>query len=449
MSSPKIRIPNDHNVFIDAAPPNGSKDALHCPIGRKGIKFNAVALASFNLTSWEPVLYDAMLVAASVEFCDHSCRRPIYCWSRTFDVSIPLHEPSRWSDQPVKTALERTLRFLTGDTWRFHFSKLVPDIGAPDTLNFAQTYPHVMAFSDGVDSKSVAGLYPKNDLVKVRVGGPAKGRPKGEPFSAIPFDVSVDNSRESSARSRGFKFSMISGLAAYLSNSKSVIVPESGQGALGPVLAELDRIYPDYRNHPAFFRKMEIFLKVLLGRDIRYEQPRLWSTKGETVSAYLQTDQANKERLLETRSCWQTRFNVRLDKKLRQCGLCSACLLRRLSFHSAGLEEAPGTYVWEDLRPDAYGLATPEGMRATKSMVEYGIAGAQHLDQLARVHEYGDLTDSLSGHACEIAIATGSAEGATRKAIDSLLEHHHAEWTNFKKDLGDASFVRAWAGDTQ
>ena len=55
------------------------------------------------------------------------------------------------------------------------------------------------------------------------------------PFTTVPYKIAAGdfNFPETSGRSRGFKFALLSGIAAYLANVRRVIVPESGQGALG------------------------------------------------------------------------------------------------------------------------------------------------------------------------------------------------------------------------
>src|ERR1700720_2862833 len=40
-------------------------------------------------------------------------------WSRSFDIELPLAEPSRW--QSLKPQLEAALRFLSSDQWSFKF----------------------------------------------------------------------------------------------------------------------------------------------------------------------------------------------------------------------------------------------------------------------------------------------------------------------------------------
>ena len=59
---------------------------------------------------------------------------------------------------------------------------------------------------------------------------------------------------------------------------------ESGQGALGPILASTGQSYPDYRVHPAFTRRIEKLFEVLTGCAPRYEYPQIWKTKGETLA---------------------------------------------------------------------------------------------------------------------------------------------------------------------
>jgi hypothetical protein len=123
---------------------------------------------------------------------------------------------------------------------------------------------------------------------------------------------------ESSARSRGFKFAMLSGIAAYLSKAQTIFVPESGQGALAPALIPVGQAYSDYRNHPLFTGRMAVLLEALFRHKVQFEFPRLWFTKGETLVAYLNAN-SNAE-WSKTRSCWQDNRHASVDGKRRQCG---------------------------------------------------------------------------------------------------------------------------------
>ena len=89
---------------------------------------------------------------------------------------------------------------------------------------------------------------------------------------------------ETTARSRGFRFALLSGIAAFLCKSHRVVLPESGQGALGPSLAPVGQAYADVRNHPLFTAKMETLVWALFDHEVHYEYPRLWQTKGQTLA---------------------------------------------------------------------------------------------------------------------------------------------------------------------
>lgn len=440
-----VREPREFHLKID--PSQIARPYRPAPDG-DSIRFDERALLSFNFGSWEPVYYDALLVAAAVEWADRKAKRGAYCWTRNLHVSVPVHEPQKWLDPAVYGSLKGVLDFLTGDRWFLEFQPLEEAFDYPrDQFDLSSRYPQVMAYSDGVDSRSVAGLYPKDALVKVRVGKIRQGRPEGEPFAAIPFEVKIRHPQDDVGRSRGFKFAMISALAARLCGSSEIIVPESGQGALGPVLVPFSRLYPDYRNHPAFFRRMENLVEQVLGISVTYQQPRLWSTKGQTIRSYLDRPEGAAHCVRDTRSCWQTRHNVSLGGRRLQCGLCSACLLRRLSFHAAGVDDAPSTYVWSDLGAASYERATPTdaGFNPTASMRGLATAGVQHLEHLARLHER-DGAGQLPSYAHQLAMATGARRDQVMKDLKSLLETHFLEWTNYKKALGPRSFVQNWAG---
>ena len=139
-----------------------------------------------------------------------------------------------------------------------------------------------MPYSDGVDSRAVSALVDnaeKGGLVRVRLGTKGADTHSGDPrerrFMSVPYQVRFDVGQrvESSARSRGFKFAVITGIAAALANVERIVVTESGQGALGPILVTLGQSHPDYRVHPAFTRRIEALFEALTGKAPHYEYP--------------------------------------------------------------------------------------------------------------------------------------------------------------------------------
>ncbi len=289
-SAYKARVPAH---AIDVVPSGAARRGRSAFNLRENFTCSTAALESYAFAQWEPVIYDAMVVAASIEYADRSFPRPKLGWSREFTVRVPVLEPLRWTDRAVYDTLQDAASFLTGDSRTFEFVLRNGETPRPpqDCLQFSITTDAVMAFSDGMDSRAVAGLTAQalgRKLVRVRVGSKVGGRPEpGEtlPFAAVPYNVKA--SGETSARSRGFKFALISGIAAYLAGASEIVLPESGQGIFGPALVTSSaQAYPDFRSHPLFTMRMERVLAALLKRPVRFVFPRIWSTKGETLKAY-------------------------------------------------------------------------------------------------------------------------------------------------------------------
>jgi 7-cyano-7-deazaguanine synthase in queuosine biosynthesis len=431
-------------------------NALRCKIG-ENVKFTTASLESYFFARWEPDAWDALLVAATVEFADRTKRRPAYTWRRHFALSIPVHNPRLWNSSKVETSLRDALEFLTGDEWRFKFIARRRDVERPEQIQLSLN-PQVEAvipFSDGLDSCAVAGLLQRsmgNKLVRIRLGsglddGKKLSRQR-KAFTRIPYDISPGEKPfvESSARSRGFKFAVISGIAAYLSNASKIIVPESGQGALGPSLVTVGQAGEDCRSHPLFTRRMETFLKALLGHDVCYQFPQIWNTKAETLRQFV--DECKDSSWEQTSSCWQQNRQSSVDGGWRHCGVCAACMLRRLSVHAAGLMEAKETYVWEDLSAPTFkaGAAAAFARRKiTPAMKEYAIAGALHLDHLAGMLDSPANAPKLDLAAYQLGESLGISEEQSRKNLDRMLHQHSREWKNFMASLGKNSFINDWA----
>ena len=93
---------------------------VRCQIA-SNIEFNIEHLESYCFADWNPTVYDALLVAAAVEFADRTQRRPALTWQREISLRIPVHDPQHWSGKAVADALRDALFVLTGDRWNIHF----------------------------------------------------------------------------------------------------------------------------------------------------------------------------------------------------------------------------------------------------------------------------------------------------------------------------------------
>ena len=421
------------------------------------LRFDAGGIETYCLAGCDAKIYDAFVLGAAVQFCDHAARRPSTNWGRDITLRVPVHHPDRWRSADVSNALHDALSLVTGDHWRIDFAQRATDFMSErqQSLDFPRSSV-VMPFSDGLDSYVVAHMLEREHadaLVPVRLGSNSLPRrraptsPTGA-FASMPWRVSYGDSGsvETSARSRGFRFALLSGVAAFLCNSRRIVLPESGQGVLGPPLTPVGQAYPDFRNHPSFGEKMEMFLSALFNHKVQYEYPQLWRTKGQTLAEFFESH-PDDTGWMGTRSCRQGARQVSVSGSLRQCGICAACLLRRMSVHAAGRCEDPESYVWEDLSATRFedGAAHAFANRRPKGALhEYAIAGVLHLDHLARLRRSPAQAAALERHAFLLSRSLDLGEEETHARLKDMLQRHEEEWRRFLDSLGSRSFVAQW-----
>jgi 7-cyano-7-deazaguanine synthase in queuosine biosynthesis len=386
---------------------------------------------------------------------DRSLRRPARRWGRRITLQLPVHDVQHWSTTSVVVTLVEALNFLTGDLWTLDFKPRKHPAPSPlqRPLRLVADAKAVMPFSDGLDSWAVA-IIEKHELgaepIRVRLSSRKTGRKPSDPhlpFAFVPYKVKAksNNQPSTTGRHRGFKFTMISAIAAYLANVNRVIVSESGQGALGPALVPVGQMYPDYRSHPLFTMRMERFVAALFGRSIRYDFPRLWFTKGETLLAANRLS-IDDDAWKKTRSCWQGNRRAGIGGERRQCGICAGCILRRVSVHAAGQFEEKQNYIWENLGVSTFEKGSaPTFSKTIKPFQQYFIAGVLHMDHLAELARSRHAQATLGRHAFELAQWRGGHHGDIAVKLRRLLEKHAEEWKSFVLSLGVESFFKPLA----
>ena len=188
---------------------------------------------------------------------------------------------------------------------------------------------------------------------------------------------------------------------------------------------------------------MHRFLSALLGTNIEYSFPRLWYTKGQTLHAYLALG-IDGDEWKTTRSCWKSAQWSSVDGQFRQCGVCAACMLRRLSVHAAGQTEPVETYIAHDLTAENLALSVPPTFdKMNAAFREYAIAGVLHMDHLADLaREDGRV--GLRRQAYEVADTLGLSVEQTEKNIREMISQHASEWSAFSASLGSESFLQNW-----
>src|SRR5690606_36460996 len=110
-------------------------------------------------------------------------RRPPQGWARHIALRIPMHDPERWRSNAVAETLQDAAEFLTGDYWTLEFPQRRSAAPAPEQspLSLPVKTQAVLPYSDGMDSRAVAGLLGRelgNGLVRVRVGAKSLDQPR-------------------------------------------------------------------------------------------------------------------------------------------------------------------------------------------------------------------------------------------------------------------------------
>jgi hypothetical protein len=188
---------------------------------------------------------------------------------------------------------------------------------------------------------------------------------------------------------------------------------------------------------------MERFLKALFGVDIEFVFPQLWHTKAQTLRQFI--EECDDSSWAATRSCWQQSRQVGVAGRRRQCGVCAACMLRRMSVHAAGAMEPREQYVWERLDVSKFetgGADSFPAARVTNKMREYALAGTLHLDHLAALRR---TQAGMAVPALHLSHALGMERAEVSRRLERLIAQHATEWSSFVSSLGDKSFIREWA----
>jgi hypothetical protein len=193
---------------------------------------------------------------------------------------------------------------------------------------------------------------------------------------------------------------------------------------------------------------MEKFLKALVDYDVHYTFPQIWKTKGETLKEYMTNCKDDSSGWIATRSCWQGNRQVSVDHHTRQCGICAACILRRMSVYSAGLKEPGTNYVWENLALPSFEKSAASGFdkrKITSAMREYAIAGTLHHAHLAGLSNSVENEPMLRLRASQLSKELKQPINEVQEKLNRLLKQHGKEWEEYMNSLGSNSFVTLWS----
>lgn len=293
-------------------------------------------------------------------------------WRRTFEMHLPLSDPDKWI--PLKPLLESTLRFLSSDLWHFEFTRggmdppPVSEIRARNRVVNLANVDCVSLFSGGLDSAigalDLLGRGSRPLLVSHASKGDAdKQDVIAELLPSTCERMSVNSyptwagADDDSQRTRSFQFLALGTLAAeavarYRRMAKAnLFVCENGLIALNPPLTPRRLGSHSTRTaHPHFLGSIQALLDGA-GIPVEVSNPYRHLTKGEMTAANAARHKFS-DFARETVSCGKWK------RRNQQCGRCVPCLIRRASFHAAGVPDGTD-YQY----PDLHAVMTDEGGR--------------------------------------------------------------------------------------
>ncbi|MDB5586948.1 MAG: hypothetical protein JWP26_1918 [Devosia sp.] len=306
------------------------------------IRANPEPIAQHSLTALASISEDVAVVAETVALADRILtRRRSECWMRHLHLTIPVWEVAAFTSAAT-ASLEDTLAFLTGDNWTFEFSQRGSRPMRQDYLPLTDTKPrYIVPYSGGLDSFAQArlleGIHGFDSLLRVNAGTLQSGV-AGAPLLSIPRRFHAGHPRELTYRTRPFVYFSIAAIAAATLEVEAIVVGENGQGALGPSFARFGNEWPFRSTHPGFIHRLQGFLTQLFQKNVRFDQPQLWRTKGEVLG------ELKDRNLLDG---WEGTTSCSARPLQRHgnhgCGICGGCILRQTAVHAAGLVPANRT----------------------------------------------------------------------------------------------------------
>lgn len=311
---------------------------------------------------------DLIIIALSVYAIDKRIPRKVFNdgWTRCIEVNIPVLDIMKWNN--VKSDLEKTLGFLSGDIWTFKFRSTLEKFRGNKVSKYNlvknKAFDCVSLFSGGLDSFCGAVKLLEEGKSICFVGFKEYGHLEKRQkeiyntlqknysnidkevilFNGTPYAPLINNKKndkynegvESTSRSRSFLF--IAGalaIAAIAGSDIPVYIPENGFIGLNVSLTMSRKGTCSTRTtHPYFLRELNKIIECI-GITNKIENFYAYRSKGNIVEEVKDT-QAFIEGAGLTISCSHPCLS-RYDKlpPPLNCGYCYPCLIRRASMNNA------------------------------------------------------------------------------------------------------------------
>jgi hypothetical protein len=324
------------------------------PVGRANVDFVRIALAVFSADR------SVLRQARGSDWND-----------RDFALTVEVSDPAAW--QAHAAELAKTIGFLTGDRWNFTFTQAALSGTAELDLD-GSTPASTVLLSGGADSAAGALLaaldlgqgatlqlvshfsatsispFQKDLVERIRKFAPditVVHRQVNLNRAAKRLDGS-NFKNEPSSRSRSLLFLAL-GLAAAEKSGQPLLIPENGFASLNPPLGPERRgSLSTHTTHPRFLTDLQQVLTKVGAYGV-IDNPFQQLTKGQMFG--LLAERVGKaeaaDYLSATNSCSHTDARYSGVAAGSSCGVCFGCLVRRASFHAAGITDTT-VYLADD-----------------------------------------------------------------------------------------------------
>lgn len=283
-------------------------------------------------------------------------------WKRNFDLKIAVRNLEIWSSQEIQNELKNVLSFYTDDEWEFEFVRLESNDRLSSINNKLpippSKIPRVALYSGGLDSFAGAVREISNDNKSsfILVSGATNNRQEYQQNRQIKEIVkkhptieiihqtikfgfnwsgAEHSKEENSQRTRGFLFITLGVVTALNAGVNVLEIYENGIGAINLPYDNSQVGTMNSRGvNPLSLLRMEKFVQKITKCDFQIRNLYVFQTKSEMCRHQAVMDLADVISL--TFSC--DGFPVQTAGK-PQCGVCTSCLLRRLSVENANLTD--------------------------------------------------------------------------------------------------------------
>lgn len=290
-------------------------------------------------------------------------------------IILPVRRPQIMNSTTVLEKLQITLAQYTEHTWEFTFLKRECDersSALQHTLPLYQNAPlEIALWSGGLDA--LAGFLnrlfnnPEKHFVLFGTGSNTsihslQGKlrvaveqrfPSRSTLVRIPYAVrKIDRSLPSRPllRSRGFTFTLLGAVCAYLHGQRKLHIYENGLGAINLPFRQSETGLDHSRAvHPLSLHYLANLLTEIFDEQFELVNPFLFSTKAQMCEIFQHADYGDL--IAHSITCDHIHRNVS-GQAVMQCGRCSSCVLRRQALAAAEINDET-LYVYEDFFPDS------------------------------------------------------------------------------------------------